>query len=115
MIKRLIELLFVAALGYALFHVVPVYWNNYKFEDGVKELASFAATKTEDELRDRVMKLAAENDVPLAAGDLVVHQSADATEILAPYTEKIQVLPTFFYTANFDVQVQQWHTQRAPQ
>ncbi len=115
MVKRLIELLLVAALGYALIHTVPVYWNNYKFEDALQEMATFAAEKTEDELRDRVVKLASENDIPLEADDIVVHQSDDATEILAPYTKKVEVLPRFVYTANFDVKVKEWHTAKRPQ
>jgi hypothetical protein len=114
MIKRLIELLFVAALGYALIHAVPVYWNNYKFEDALEEMATFSVQKTEDELRDRVMKLASENDIPLDTDDVVVHQSDDATEILAPYSEKVEVLPRFVYTASFDVKVKQWHPGKRP-
>lgn len=115
MMKRLIELVFVAALGYALIHAVPVYWNHYKFEDALEEMATFASGKTEDELQDRVMRLASENDVPLAPADLVIRQSDDATEILAPYSEKVEVLPRFVYTASFHVKVKEWHTGKTPQ
>jgi hypothetical protein len=115
MMKRLIELLFVAALGYALIHAVPVYWNHYKFGDALEEMATFAAGKSDDELRERVIKIASENDVPLQADDLVIHQSDDATEILAPYTEKVEVLPRFVFTASFDVKVKEWHVAKPPQ
>ena len=113
--KRLLTLLIVAALLWAGFHTVPVYLRYFQFDEAVEEVARFAGTRSEEEVRQRVLELADEYEVPLAAEDLVVQKIRGNTEIALAYVERVEVLPTWFYDWQFDVQTPSWGADQLPQ
>ena len=102
MIKRLIELLIAAAVVYAGWHVGVAYLHYYEFDDALHELALFSARTTEAQVRERVLTLAQQYDIPLDPGAIVIRTDADATEILAPYTQEVKLLPTYTYLWKFE-------------
>ncbi|MGE5812934.1 MAG: hypothetical protein ACM36C_00450 [Acidobacteriota bacterium] len=97
MLKRLVQLLIAVILIYAGWHAGVAYFHYYQFTDAIGELALFAGTSTEDQLKERVVQLAQQYDVPVDASLITVHTSADATQISAPYTEKVNLLPNYVY------------------
>jgi hypothetical protein len=109
MIRRTIHLLIVAGILWAGWHATPVYWNYFAFKEAVEETALFAGARaTEADLRARILKLAADHNVPLEPGALVVRIDAEVTEIRAPYTESVELLPRYFYDWTFDVKTSAW-------
>lgn len=106
--KRLITLLIVAALVWAGYHTIPVYLRFFQFDEAVKEVARFAGTRTEEEVRQRILELADEYEVPLDPEDLVVQRVRGATEISAPYVERVEVLPRYYYDWEFDIRTPSW-------
>jgi hypothetical protein len=85
MIRRTIHLLIVAGILWAGWHATPVYWNYFAFKEAVEETALFAGARaTEADLRARILKLAADHNVPLEPGALVVRIDAEVTEIQRP-------------------------------
>jgi hypothetical protein len=113
--KRLLTLLIVAALGWAGYHTVPVYLRYFQFDEAVEEVARFAGTRSEEEVRQRVLELAEEYDVPLEAEDLVVQKVSGNIEIALAYVERVELLPTYFYDWEFDVETPSWGAERLPQ
>ena len=111
MIKRLIQLLVGAAILWMAWHAIPVYWNYFQFNDAVSETARFAGSRSEEEIRARVLVLAADHQVPLNPEALVVRIDKDVTEILAPYTERVELLPHYYYDWAFDVKIAAWHVR----
>lgn len=109
MIKRVVELLIGAALVYAAWHTVPAYLHYYQFNDAIGELALFAGDRPEEELRQRVMKLAADYQIPLDPEVVVVTTSRESTRIEAPYTERVKLLPNYTYDWQFEPKANVWH------
>lgn len=109
--KRLITLLIVAAIVWAGFHTIPVYLRFFQFDEAVKEVARFAGTRSEQEVRNQVLDLADRYEVPLSPEDLVVRRERGATEIEAPYVERVEVLPRYYYEWEFDVRTPSWASE----
>jgi hypothetical protein len=68
MVKRILSLLVFLLLANAGIRVALVYFHDQQFKDAVRELALFAGqppVKTDEVLRDKVMELAQQNQVPL--------------------------------------------------
>ena len=66
MIKTVLKLLLAAFIANALWHVGTAYMTYFKFQDGTNEIAEFGSTKSDEELKAKVMDLASGFGVPLA-------------------------------------------------
>ncbi len=97
MLKRLIELVIVAAFIYAGWHAGVAYANYYQFKDAIGELAVFAGRSTEGELKRRVVEIAEKYDIPLDPDAIVIHTDDEVTQISAPYTVPVKLLPNYTY------------------
>jgi len=97
MLKRLIELVIAVVIIYAGWHVGVAYLHYYQFNDAIGELALFAGRSSEDQLKDRVMKLAQQYQIPLDSEAMTVHTDDEVTQITAPYTEAVKLLPNYTY------------------
>jgi hypothetical protein len=77
--------------------LIPPYWANYQFEDAIKTeaLMSTNSTKTEDAIRDTVLKKARDLDLPLTKDDIKVQrvgtQGNGSVSIEAPYTVPVNL------------------------
>jgi len=105
MIKAVFKLLVAALIANALWHVGTAYMTHFKFQDGATEIAQFGATKSEDEVKQRVMDLASGFDVPIGEKDVVVRREYDHTYIDGSYTRDLEFLPTFKYPWVFKLHV----------
>jgi hypothetical protein len=97
MLKRLIELVIVIAIGYAGWHAGVAYLHYYQFNDAISELALFAGRSSEDQIRERVVQLARQYEIPLDPESLTVHTDEEVTQITAPYTAPVRLLPNYTY------------------
>jgi hypothetical protein len=103
MIRRLIALVIVLAFVYAGWNV-GVAWSHYrKFQDDVRNAALFGNDKTDDDLRSKVMNLAAQNQVPLQPEAVSIQRRAGEVVIQAHYTQVVKILPGYSRAVDFDV------------
>jgi hypothetical protein len=99
--KLLIKLAITALLANAVFRVGTQYITHYQFRDSIREAAMYQA-KTEDELRDRILEIAATYGLPQGAGDISVSRNGRQWTTSGTYTKKIEIVPTFPYDWKFD-------------
>jgi len=67
----------ILALIYGSWMIIPPYFANYQFEDEIKSeaLHSTYTTKTEDDIRNAVLKQAKELDIPLTREQIKVQRA----------------------------------------
>jgi hypothetical protein len=84
-LKALIGLV-VLGIGLAfMWLVVPLYFNNYQFQDDVNALVKFAGDKSEDAVRNEVMKKATEHSIPITLNDIQVSRVNGALNVNIEY------------------------------
>jgi hypothetical protein len=108
MIRKVLNLVILALVVHAAWRVVPVYWQYMKFKEAVAETARFAGTRTEEEIRQRVITLAERYEIPIAADAVVVRRDAEQVVIEANYTVALQVLPRYSRPWAFNVKAEAW-------
>jgi hypothetical protein len=99
--KLLIKLAITALLANAAFRIGTQYLVHYNFRDSVREAAMFQA-KTDEELRQRVLEIAAAYNVPQTEDGFTVKRDARTAFVQGSYTKKIEIVPTFVYDWKFD-------------
>ena len=112
--KRAINLLIVAAILWAGFHAAPPLLHNFQFQDGVEETARFAGRRSDAEVRDRVIALAAQYEIPLDAEAIEIRREGESVEISAPYVERVQLLPGYYYDWHFSARSAPWRVAPTP-
>jgi hypothetical protein len=71
-------------------------WMRYQnFKDGVREAALFSGTKTDDVLREQVMQLAQQNEIPLDPDAMTIDRSGGSVTIKASYVAMVEWLPGY--------------------
>ena len=104
-IKGIVKLAIVAVLANALWHAFVPYSAHYKFKDGVEAAAQYGSEKSDDELRAKVLEIAAEHDVPQPAEGFTLKRENAHTIIDGSYTQPIEIFPGVSYPYTFV-----WHT-----
>lgn len=101
-IKGLLALLLFVALIYCVVKVVPAYVNNYEFQDSLQTEARFALAnrRTQEDIRQDVLKKAKELGLPLADKDVLVTLVGDTVSISTNYSVLIQ-LPGYHFELQF--------------
>jgi hypothetical protein len=100
-----IQLILVALVVNATWHVFGAYSAHFKFRDAVQYAAQNRGQKSDEQLRDELMDVAAEDDVPITPSSLVVTHAGLATEVTAAYTRPIEVFPNHTYPWSFSFRV----------
>jgi hypothetical protein len=109
MIGRIIKLLIAALIVNATWRVGSAYVSFYRFRDAVTETAQFGADKTLDQLRDRVLELASQYDVPITEGDISLNRAGIRTRVTGSYIKVIEVVPGYRYPWPFSWNVETMH------
>jgi hypothetical protein len=104
-IKTLIKLAFVALLANATWHVFGAYSAHYKFKDGVQYAAQYRGDSTDEGLREKILGLASQFDVPVTAADVSVTHAAKNTIVELSYVRPVDLAPGFTYPWSFSVHV----------
>jgi hypothetical protein len=105
MLRTLIRLALVALVVHAGVKTVPVFWTHFKFRDAVEDMAMFSVKRTENDVANRVLEIAARMDVPLTRENLKVHRAAGVTYVDATYTARLEYFPRRFYPWDFTLDV----------
>ncbi len=101
-IKALFGLLVVAAVFYLGYKVMPPYFANYQFEDVIRnetDMNSYSQ-KSEQEIRESVVKKARDLDIPLTTDQVKVQRSGPELAISADYTVHIDI-PVYPFDLHF--------------
>jgi hypothetical protein len=104
-IKTLVKLAFVALLANATWHVFVVYLAHYKFKDSVTSTAQFGGEKTEAQLRERILELAGEFDVPVTDENLLIRREEHRTIVETSYKRPVELVPGYKYQWPFTMRV----------
>ena len=81
MLKLLLKLAVVALLANAAWWIGSSYVSFYKFKDAVAEEAQFGVDKSVDQLRERVVGLAQQFDLPVDGDALTIAKGDQRTRI----------------------------------
>ena len=107
-IRRLISFAITAAVIWAAWHIGAAQWQQFVFQDDLKQIAQFGADRGEDGVRAAVMEAASTRQVPLSPERLQVRRLADHLYIEAAYTAQIEVFPRYTYPWSFTVSAEGW-------
>jgi hypothetical protein len=105
LIKVGIKLGLVALIVNATWHVYLAYSAHYKFRDSATVVVQNRGDKTDAQLHEDVLSLAAESDIPMAPDGIVVKREGIATNLKAQYTREIDLLPGRPYPWPFSFEV----------
>jgi len=106
MIKLVVKLVMAAFVANATWRVGSAYVQFYKFEDSTTQTAQYGAERTTSDLRERILELAAQYDLPLDEEALSVERDPQHhTVIDASYRLPIELLPGYRYQWPFKMHV----------
>jgi hypothetical protein len=95
LIKLLIKLAIVALVANAAWHVMAAYTSYYKFKDAVQQTTQFGNDKNLDQLKARVLALAADYDLPIGDDDVTVKREMLHTIVDGSYVKSIDLAPGY--------------------
>ena len=101
--RTLIKLALVALLINASWQLFSVYWAHFKFVDAVQSTTQFRGDKSDEVIRNRILELAGEFDVPVTDENLTVEGSRQHTTVDSAYTRPVKLLPGYTYLWQFKV------------
>jgi hypothetical protein len=114
--KTLVKLALLAIVANATWHVFTVYSAHWKFLDGIQYAAQFRGDKSDEQIRQQVLEIAAQAELPIDEGQLTVTHAETRTTIDTAYTRTIELFPGFTYPWPFTVHVDAYTTApQAPQ
>ena len=108
MAGRIFRYVIAAAILWAAWHVGAAQWQQFVFQDDLKQIAQFGSDRDEDTIRGAVMEAAATRRVPLSPDRLQIRKLADRLYIDAAYTAQVEVLPRYRYPWVYTVSVEGW-------
>jgi hypothetical protein len=105
MIKLLVKLTVAALVANALYHIGSEYITFIRFRDAIRGAAIYRA-KTDDDLRRRIVALAADYDVPIEDADITVGRKGTLVTVSAHYRKPIELAPQYPVSWPFDVSLE---------
>ncbi|HKB13358.1 MAG TPA: hypothetical protein VKD69_21985 [Vicinamibacterales bacterium] len=103
--KTLIKLALVAIVANAAWHVFVIYSAYWKFTDAVQYAAEYRGKKSNDEIKQEVLGIAAQADLPIDEDSLTVSLAETHTTIDTGYVRNVELFPGFTYAWPFTVHV----------
>ncbi|OFV91650.1 MAG: hypothetical protein A3G76_09235 [Acidobacteria bacterium RIFCSPLOWO2_12_FULL_65_11] len=103
MIKFILKLVIVVLLANAAWRAGSVYLTFYRFEDSVRGTIQYRGTKTDAEIRKRILDLAAQSDIPLSGDSLKIRRENTRTIVDGSYEQTVEIFPRYAYTFPFTV------------
>jgi hypothetical protein len=105
MIRTLLKLAVVALLANAAWHVFGAYSPNYKLQDGIQYAALNRGQLSDDALKDKILEIAAQFEVPVTAADVSVTHRDTHTLVDLSYVRPVDLAPGFRYPWPFSMHV----------
>lgn len=89
----IIKLVLAAALLTAAFQGARATMSNYQFEDDVEQALLFAPNASDEEMVQKVLALADEYGLPVAAEDIAISERASDRIVDVTYTTNVAFIP----------------------
>jgi len=101
-LKAVVWTLILAACVYVSVRVIPIYVNEYEFQDGMQTIARFATVNRQgpDQIRDAIVKEAEKDDLPVRKEDIKVRAASGNVNINVDYSVTVD-LHVYQWTLNF--------------
>jgi hypothetical protein len=93
MIRTIVKLAVVALLANATWHAFGVYAPHYRFKDATQYAAQFRGESSDDVLRDKIVGLAQQFDVPVDEDGIAVSHQGQHTMVQVSYVRPIELVP----------------------
>ena len=95
--KFILKLLIAALIANAAWHVMSAYASFWKFKDAVAQTTQFGNDKSVTMLKNRILQLATEYDLPIDDNGLTVTRSRESlhTVVDGSYTREIELVPGY--------------------
>ena len=95
--KFIVKLLIAALIANAAWHVMSAYASFWKFKDAVAQTAQFGNDKSVAMLKNRILQLATEYDLPVDDNGFTVTRSRESlhTVVDGSYTREIELVPGY--------------------
>ena len=116
MVRLLLKLAVVALVANATWHLFGVYAPHYRFKDGVQYAAQFRGDLSDDALREKVLSLASQFEVPVTADDVSVTHNGNHTFVQVSYVRQVELAPRLVrpWPLSFNVDVLTLNAPRGP-
>ena len=103
--RTLLKLAVVALLANAAWHLFGAYSPNYKLQDGIQYAAQNRGQMNDDALRDKILEIANQFDVPVTAADVTVTRQGQHTLVDLSYVRPVDLAPGIKYPWPFSIHV----------
>jgi hypothetical protein len=103
MLRTLVKLALAALLINASWQLFSVYWAHFKFVDAVESTTQFRGDKSEEQIRNRILELAGEFELPISDENLTIQGSRIRTIVDSAYTRPVKLFPGYTYPWRFTV------------
>ena len=92
-IKSLVGIAVVVIAFYVAFKLMPPYYNQIQFQDAIEQEARSASynMRSEDDLRNVIMRKARENDIPILPEQIKVQKIVNDVTVSVDYTVHIDM------------------------
>lgn len=108
MFIRLVKVVLIVLVLHGVWRVGAAYWDHYRFEDSLNEIAQFGGRTSDDQLRARIVQSAAALGLPIEAGAIRIERSQARLSVEANYTRSVLVLPRYPYPWSFKATASVW-------
>ena len=105
MVRTLLRLAVVALVANATWHLFGAYSPHYKFKDAAQYAAQYRGDLSDDALKDKILGLASQHDVPVGADDLSVTHEEAHTFVQVSYVRPVDLAPGFTYPWPFSFHI----------
>jgi hypothetical protein len=106
MIRTLLKLACVALIANATWHMFGAVSPHYKFKDGVEYAVQNGGNSSDDAVREKILSLAAQFDVPVTEADVSITRSPDRRPIIdISYLRRVELAPGFTYPLPLSIHV----------
>jgi hypothetical protein len=102
--KLIVKLVIVALIANAVWHLMTAYTAHYRFKDAIEESATYGIDLSDEQLRQRVVDLMAQFDIPADASSFDLRREDKHTVIDGSYTRIVDLLPGYSRSWPFS-----WH------
>ncbi len=92
-LKAIVWTLIAAACVYVSARVIPIYVNEYEFQDGMQTIARFATVNRQgpDQIRDAILKEAEKAELPVRKEDIKVRAASGNVNINVDYSVTVDL------------------------
>ena len=101
--RTIVKLAIFLLIVHAMYRFVPTYFHYQQFKDAVHETELFSRGRTDAQIVERVMALAAQHKIPLSPDYVQVRRENEQPIISVSYVENIEWLPSYKKPWQFDI------------